>query len=304
MRRERGAALLLALGVVASVAVTVSDVLMQDRRTLSAAGHVAARAQVREIAVAGTAWAQALLDDDAAASRIDALTESWAVRLPPTPAEGGRVSGAITDQQARFDLNSVAAGGRADERAVARLRRLLTVLGLDPGLADAVVDWVDADDVPYGGEGAESAFYGAQVPARAVANHPLISPAELAQVRGFGPAVLARLLPFVTALPARAPVNVNTAPPEVLAALVEGLTPDAARALDARRRATPFLQPEAFLAALPPELGWRSESDIGVGSRYFSIEVTAERDDVTLTLRTLVEREPGLPARVLHRSVL
>jgi len=304
MRRERGAALLLALGVVASVAVTASDVLMQDRRTLSAAGHVAARAQVREMAVAGTAWAQALLDDDAAASRIDTLGEAWAVRLPPTPAEGGRISGFIADQQGRFDLNSVVAGGRADARAVARLERLLAVLGLDPRLADAVVDWIDADDVPAGSHGAEDAYYGAQVPARSAANHPLISAAELAHVRGFTPAVLARLMPFVTALPARAPVNVNTAPPEVIAALVEGLPLDTARALDARRRATPFLQADAFLTALPPELGWRSESDIGVASRYFAIEVTAERDDAALTLRTFVEREPGLPARVLHRSVL
>lgn len=304
MRRERGAALLLALGVVASVGLTVSDVLMQDRRASGAAGHVAARAQVREIAMAGTAWAQALLDDDAAMSRFDALTEAWAARLPPTPAEGGRVSGFIADQQGRFDLNSVVAGGRADERAVARLRRLLAVLGLDPGLADAVVDWVDADDVPYGSRGAESAQYGAQVPAGAAANHPFVSAGELAQVRGFTPAVLARLMPFVTALPVRAPVNVNTAAPEVLAALVEGLTLDAARALDARRRTAPFLQPDAFLAALPPDLGWRAESDIGIASRYFSIEVTAERDAVAITLRSLVEREPGLPARVLYRSVL
>lgn len=304
MRRERGAALLLSLGVAATVALTVVDVLSQDRRTLRAAEHVAARAQVREMAVAGTAWAQALLEDDAAATRFDALTEPWAAPLPPTPAEGGRVSGFIVDQQARFNLNTLVVAGRADLRALARFQRLLSVLGLDPEPAGAAVDWLDADDEPFGTHGAETAFYAAQQPPRVAANRALVVAEELAMVRGFSPAVVERLRPFVTALPVRTPINVNTAPPEVLAALVAGLTLDAAQDIATRRRTVPFLQPDAFLAALPPALGWRPGSDVAIGSRFFAIEVTAERDEATLTMRTLIEREPGVPSRIVHRSVL
>ena len=47
--------------------------------------------------------------------------------------------------------------------------------------------------------------------------------AELALVRGFDDGVRARLRPFVTALPRFTAVNANTASPEVLAAVVEGL---------------------------------------------------------------------------------
>jgi general secretion pathway protein K len=52
------------------------------------------------------------------------------------------------------------------------------------------------------------------------------------------PAPLAALLPFVSALPQGTPVNVNTAPPEVLAAIVDDLTPERAEALLADRAAS------------------------------------------------------------------
>ena len=66
----------------------------------------------------------------------------------------------------------------------------------------------------------------------------MIQVEELYRVRGFDAATVAKLRPFVTALPARTPVNVNTAPREVLAAVLPELSRDGDRAARRSRAAT------------------------------------------------------------------
>src|SRR3546814_9224689 len=100
------------------------------------------------------------------------------------------------------------------------------------------------------------------------ANRPLIDLDELALVRGFDVGVRARLAPFVTALPTTTALNVNTAPPEVLAAVVDGLDIDSARALVAQRNGIFYRNNTDFLAQLGKDASVPAQ-DIRVGSDYF-----------------------------------
>jgi general secretion pathway protein K len=104
---------------------------------------------------------------------------------------------------------------------------------------------------------------------------PLIDAAELALVPGFDEAVRARLRPFVTALPRFTAVNVNTASPEVLAAVIEGLDLDGARELAAQRSRAYFRNRAEFLARLPAG-AVAGGNDIATSSDFFlaSIRVT------------------------------
>ncbi|MDP1718721.1 MAG: type II secretion system protein GspK, partial [Burkholderiales bacterium] len=97
---------------------------------------------------------------------------------------------------------------------------------------------------------------------------PLIDVAELALVRGFDDNVRASLRPFVTALPRFTAVNANTASPEVLAAVIEGLDLDGARAIVAQRKRTYFRNWSDFFNQLPPGLIVPTEN-ISVSSDYF-----------------------------------
>jgi len=208
------------------------------------------------------------LSDDRHASNVDHLGEPWALRLPPIPVDNGSLAGHIEDQQGKFNLNNLVKDGKVNLAQLAHFRRLLSILDLPPALAGALADWIDADGEPQPQDGAEDAYYGSLQPPYLAANRPLIDVGELALVRGFDDNVRARLRPFVTALPRITAVNANTASPEVLAAVVEGLVLDRARALVAKREGTFFRNFSDFFDLLPPGLIVPTDS-ISVSSDYF-----------------------------------
>jgi general secretion pathway protein K len=269
---QQGVALVMAMGVVALAAVAATAILVSLSTWSRAAELAANHAQAQQLVGAGIDWARAVLSDDRHLGDIDYLGEPWSVRLPPVPVENGELAGFIEDQQGCFNLNNLLLDGALSATQDARFRRLLTILGLPLELDGALVDWIDADSEPQPRGGAEDNVYLALDPPYRAANQPLIDIDELALVRGFDPGVRARLAPFITALPGRTTVNVNTASPEVLAAVVEGLDLDAARLLVARRQRSYFHSNSEFRNQLGK--GARvPDQDIGVGSAYFQVTV-------------------------------
>jgi general secretion pathway protein K len=184
------------------------------------------------------------------------------------PVENGELAGDIADQQGLFNLNNLVKGGKVNLAQLVHFQRLLSLLGLPTALAGALVDWIDADSEPQTQGGAEDETYLALRPPYLAANRPLIDVAELALVRGFDDGVRARLRPFVTALPRFTAVNANTASPEVLAAVVQGLGMDGARALVAQRERAHFRDLTDLLRQLPMGVLVAAE-DISFSSDYF-----------------------------------
>ena len=266
--RQRGVAIVLALAVVALAALAATAMLVSQstwsRQVELTAGH----AQAQHLLQAGLDWSRAVLSDDRRVSDIDHLGEPWALRLPSMPVENGSLTGHIEDQQGKFNLNNLHEDGKVSVVQLERFRRLLTILALPPVLADSLADWIDDDNQPQPRGGAEDAHYLALQPPRLAANRPLTDVAELALVAGFDDTVRARLRPFVTALPRFAAVNVNTASPEVIAASVDGLNLDDARAIVAKRERTWFRSISDFSSQLPTGLSVPSQT-IAVSSDYF-----------------------------------
>ena len=267
--RQRGVAIVLAMSVVALAAMAAATIMATQstwaRHSALQAEHVQAQALLQ----VGVDWARAMLSDDRRASTVDHLGEPWALRLPPIPVENGKLAGYIEDQQSRFNLNNLVKDGKVSLTELARFRRLLAILGLPTHLAAALADWVDADNEPQPqGNGAEDSYYLAQNPPYLAANRPLTDVAELAAVRGYDENVRAVLRPFVSALPRTTAVNANTAPAEVLAAVIEGLDLDAARALVAQRERIYFRGFADVSAQLPKGIAAPGDA-ISVNSDYF-----------------------------------
>ncbi|KAB2325317.1 general secretion pathway protein GspK [Betaproteobacteria bacterium SCN1] len=290
MKRQRGLAVITAMLVVALAASLAAFVAWQQHLWTRQVENLAAQAQGRAVALAALQWARALLAEDARAGGTDHLQEDWAQALAPLPADGGELSGAIRDQQGLFNLNSLVRGGQASEADGAVFRRLLEQLGLPPDLDNAVVDWIDADsEVRYPG-GAEDGHYLTRDPPYRAANRPLTTVDGLYRVQGFDRVRVERLRPFVSVLPVPTPVNVNTAPPEVLAALVDGLTLEQAKTLTDARDGRPFRDLDDFRQRLPPAALAFDDSVAAVGSRYFLVAGHARFDRARVGFEALLER--------------
>jgi general secretion pathway protein K len=261
--------------VVALAAIAAAAMLASQSTWSRYAELGAEHDQAKALVHAGVDWGRAVLSDDRRLSNVDHLGEPWALRLPPVPVDNGELAGRIDDQHGAFNLNNVVVNGVASVAHVAQFQRLLQVLDLPEALADSLADWVDADGEPLSQGGAEDGYYQGLQPPILAANRALTDVAELALVRGYDEGVRARLRPFVAALPRFTAINVNTASPEVLVAVVRGLDLDAARALVAQRERAYFRNVAEFRAQLPPgaEAGG---SDIATASQFFlaSVRVT------------------------------
>lgn len=283
-------AVITAILVVALVASAASFMAWQQQLWLRQVENLNAQAQSRVVALAALQWARSVLAQDARSSSVDHLGEGWAQPLSPLPVEGGELSGGLSDQQGLFNLNSLVREGKASAADLAVFQKLLDLLQLPPGLAGAVVDWIDPDAEPTYPGGAEDMDYLALDPPYRAANRVLTTVDGLYRIKGFDAARVERLRAFVTALPQATPVNVNTAPAEVLAA-VAGLSLDQARALVASRKARHFADLADFRARLPQPEAPLNETLLSVGSRYFLVTGHARFGRAKAGCQALLERE-------------
>lgn len=289
-----GIAIVLAMSTVALAAVAATAIVVTQSPWVRQSELSASHVQARTLVQAGVDWACAVLHEDRRSSSVDQLGEPWALRLAPMPVENGKLAGFLEDQQGLFNLNNIVKDGKVIPEQLAQFRRLLSILGFPDvhaaAMADALADWIDADDVPRL-RGAEDEYYLSMQPPYSTSNRPLTDVAELALVRGFDANARARLRPFVSALPRFTAVNVNTAPPEVLAAITSGLGLDGARLLVTRRDSSYFRNRSDFLEAIPRG-ATIADSDITVSSDYFRVSLHVTIGDAQANGVALLHR-PG-----------
>ncbi|HZZ94353.1 MAG TPA: type II secretion system minor pseudopilin GspK [Usitatibacter sp.] len=304
-RRQSGIAAITAVLIVAVAASAAAVMLAQQSATLDQARLIASRAQADQYALAGLDWARGVLAEDLkSAGSIDSLDEGWAQPMVGLPVERAMVAGAIADEQGKFNLNNlVNAAGQASAPDLLVFQRLLSSLGLAPELAQAVQDWIDADDDLAGNAGAEDAYYLALPRPYRAANAPMAQVEELYRVRGFDAPTVAKLRPYVTALDRGTLINVNTASVPVLAAVLGDKvgTDQVARLMERRK-----LQPFRTTAEIPALIGTEATPALAmldVKSAFFSVLVQVNQDDVQLSMDALVRRTPpgsgGVPGATL-----
>lgn len=286
-RRQRGAALLLALVITAIAATLAADMVFDNELQLGRTAQVAQQERAWQLAAGMEEWALALLDRDADLSPLwDAPGDAWATPLPPTPVPGGEVSGRITDLAGRINLNGlVRPDGTDDLPAVRRFRRLVVdVLGLDPAIVDQVLDRLDADTAPrpLGHE----AGPGGPGPGR------LAHEAELRDLPAVSDEAYAALAPFVAALAPLARLNVNTAPTPVRMALADGIDTELAERI-APRPGAPWTSIAEF-AAQPALEGVALDLDgLAVASSAFRAEALIVLDGTPLSFASVIFRGGG-----------
>lgn len=302
MKRQRGAAVIVAMLVVALATIAAGSFMFRTHVQGRKLENAANASQARWLLRAAEQWGAAVLHDDARQNSVDHLGETWGKEMPPLMAEGFQLSGHIVDLDGRFDLNGLVSGGKIDETRLAIFRRLLLNLKLPLALADAIADWLDADDEALSEAGAEGAYYQRQASPVAVANRLLVSLDELLPVRGMTPERLERLRPYVAVLPRPGPVNVNTAPAEVLAALSATMSLDEAYALAAKRDHAYFRNAGDLRNALDNK-PLIDERLVAFASRHFMINAYIAQERVALHSQALFERSGSSFPTLVWRTV-
>lgn len=301
---ERGVALVTILLIVALLTVIVSRVGLSGQIWVRQVDNGNALVQADLATRAAQAWIPSILMQDDNAQ--DGLTDIWAQPLPPLPFGHGLLFGRIDDMQARFNLNNlVDAEGNIDAGAMLRFERLLQILELHPGIAQAVADWIDVDGSPAGVWGAEDVYYlGLETPYLS-ANRQFEDTAELRLVRGIDTAAWQKLQAHVSALPGFVPVNVNTAGVEVLAAtIVEwGSGPEAmmqAQKWVAQAGTQPVADIRNFVERMFAEGEQPDGDSLSVVSSYFGAYTQLNFGQVEYRMSGLYRRDAGHAVLLRH----
>ena len=228
-RRQRGVALITAVLIVALATVLAVNVGFNGYLDQRRAANAFALDQSFEVALGGEAWAADALRRDkmqGSGAQTDDFTEAWATPIPPIPLEDldGEFEGRLEDMQGRFNINNLlkydGGVGVVDQAAVERLQRLLEIIELEPKWAKIIADWIDTDANPEFPDGAEDTVYTGLNPPYRTANMSITRTSELLALPDFGLERYRKLEPFITALPAGTPINLCTASPELLDALL------------------------------------------------------------------------------------
>jgi general secretion pathway protein K len=302
MQSQRGIAVITAILIVAIGTMIAVNLVWQGRLDLRRAEAALAADQGLMYVQGAEAWAADILRQDLFDSPdADHFGEEWAIELPPLPVEGGTIVGKLEDLQGRFNLNNlIARDGTENQLARKAFERLLALVEVDPSLAGAVVDWLDADTdlrFPTGGE--DVVYIGSDPPYR-TANTAITSISELLAISGMDRESYGRLAPYVAALPQGTKLNVNTASDVVLATLSDNIDIGTAASLVEQRGNADFLDiDDTFSGLVEPDV----LPTIDGVSEHFLLTATVTLGTNQLTMRSVLQRDRSGLTRALFRSL-
>jgi general secretion pathway protein K len=304
--QQGGAAILTAMLTVVLVASLAASALWQQWRGIEVEAAERSRTQSSWLLTGALDWARLILREDARKGGADHLAEPWAIPLEQArlstflaadrsdalaaeETQDAFLSGQIQDLQSRLNVTNLVLEGKIHEPTELAFERLFKTLNLPRRELTLM---------------AEQLVLAAGKPSEATPqpNAPLM-PQTTEQLTwvGLSPRSLAVLRPFITLLPARTPVNLNTAPVEVVYACVPTFELADAHRLVARRSEAHFSSlPEAAKAAGQANTPL-SDAQHSINARYFEIRGKLQIEQTTVQEKSMVQRD-GLDVKTLLRT--
>ena len=315
----RGAALLAALLMVSLVAMLAAGAAWQQWRTVEVESTERQHAQAQWLLLGALDWARVILREDARSGNADAptdhLAEPWAIPLQEARlstflaansnssigSKSGMnsngsfsntnsddaltqqvyLSGQISDLQARMNVSNLLQGSQIDLKSLQAFERLFEALNLPTAQLNTLAQGLVAAQQQKDGA-------------------PLM-PQRVSQLTwvGLTPQNLVTLTPYITVLPNRTPVNLNTAPTVVLYASVAGLSLSDANRLADQRAQNPWSGLDAFQKAAGKLVN--VDGTHSVNSRFFEVVGRLRMPATSLAERSVVQRDQ-VDVKVLWRE--
>lgn len=317
--KERGAALLTVLLLVAVMATVAATVLDRVGLATRLAGNARGAAQAQAWLGTAELIAMTRIEDVLEAQpRRTTLAGNWlgvsrSIDLP----DGMRVRARVGDGGNCFNLNALVQ--LFDRKVLAprpegllEFSALMSAVGIDPArarkIAAAATDYIDDDHAPSR-DGVEADGY---PPGARPANRAMTDRSELRAVPGVSAQEYARLERWLCALPitGKSPINVNTLRPEeapLLVMLVQGeVDPVRARAILARKPAGGYGSADEFFnlpAFASLTIPGAAREQAKVITQFFTLNASVEGRDARQLLaeQALIDARQ-VPARLISRQ--
>ena len=127
----------------------------------------------------------------------------------------------------------------------------------------------------------------------------MVSTSELLSLNSVDTYIYKTLKPFVTALPVKTRINVNTADSIILLSLDNGMTKNDVQRLIIERVPSGFSDiPSSFKSLLLP----KNLTNISNNSNYFQLKLMIRIDTVTMTMFSSIRRDQNGNTSILMRS--
>ena len=316
--RERGAALLTVLLLVAVIAILAAHGIDRLAGATKLASNARELSQAKAYLVAAESIGMETAEQIVSASPGRTINVGgWNGKEQKFPVPGGIVAATLADGGNCFNINSLVTQEddvfSARPEGLKQLSRLMVMLGILDGdaadIAESVADWIDSDMVASP-RGAEDQYYLQQENPYRTANALIVDYSELRTIKGVTDDVYVRLAPWICALPTTdlSPININTLRPEqaILLAMLgvapSDLTP--ARQFLGRRPELGYASLNDFWAQpYPASLGASPEvqSQTKLTTRWFRVDLAVEMQSALVEERALIDAARQ-PARLVHRQ--
>jgi general secretion pathway protein K len=301
LQRQRGVAVITALLLTTLAITIVASLFWQQQVQVRTMENQRLHLQTKWILRGALDWARLVLRQDGIDNpNYTSLTAVWNTPLAETRLDqyierervqgeifDATLSGRIIDATSRYNLTNLAAGPVINVDHLKIYKRLLANLQIDQALAERTAQAVAESAPPL----PPQAGVAAPTLARTKSPMPLTQLDDLLSIPGYTVAIVDKLREYAIVLPAAAvTVNVNTAPAEVIAALVDNFSVSQATALVARRKQAYYRQASDFTGQLygaPLAL----PTAVDVKSEYFLVGSRVRLDRAALDAEALVHRE-------------
>lgn len=307
---QGGAAILTAMLIVTLVASLTATALWQQWRSIEIETAERARIQSSWILQGALDWGRLILREDARSGTPDHLSEPWAIPLKEArlstflatgkssdtvqeSSEDAFLSGQISDLQGRLNVKNLILDGQPHVPTVRAFSRLFVALRLPEAELNSLIQNMrlaqeqSADSQDSNGK----------------SNYSPLLPRTLEQLGwlGLSNVTIERLREYVSVLPERTAVNLNTAPALVLYACIGAIDQAGAQRLVSARAQSHFRSLSDVTKALGNSEIPLVQEEHSINSRFFEMRALLRLGDLSVQERSMVQRD-GLMVKTLWRQ--
>ena len=305
LNKQRGVAVITALLLCTLAVSIVASLFWQQQVQVRSMENQRLQLQTKWILRGALDWARLVLQTSGqqSASGVTTLNDVWNTPLAETRLDqyiereriegevfDATLSGRVIDASSRYNLRHLSAGPGPSPLHEKIYANLLRILQIDTVLAKRTADYIRSTEAPPPPQPGQTATPAKSLPVAIKRVEDLLA------IPGYTPEIIAKLrdfvivLPYITGTANKQGLNVNTAAPEVLAAVIDNFTLAEAQTLVAGRKQAYFRDMAGFTARLNGK-NPIDPASLTVGSDFFLVQSRIRLDRANLDTEALVERQ-------------